>query len=68
MAVYDCRERTSASAVGRHTCTDARETGSPEYFEVLGIKPLMSLLFRDEANRWGNNFVAIITTTSRETE
>src|SRR6201987_32212 len=32
-----------------------------EYFEVLGVKPLMGRLFKDDENRWGNNFVAIIS-------
>jgi predicted permease len=32
-----------------------------EYFEVLGIKPLMGRLFREEENRWGNHFEAILS-------
>jgi putative ABC transport system permease protein len=31
-----------------------------EYFEVLGVKPLIGRLFKDEENRWGNQFEAIL--------
>jgi putative ABC transport system permease protein len=31
-----------------------------EYFEVLGVKPLMGRLFKDEENQWGNQFEAIL--------
>ena len=32
-----------------------------EYFEILGVRPLMGRVFQDEENHWGNNFVAIIS-------
>lgn len=32
-----------------------------EYFEILGVKPLMGRLFNDDENVWGNNYVAIIS-------
>ena len=62
MAVYD---------VWRKNVSFTSESGEPEqmrvglvpgeYFEVLGVTPLMGRLFKDEENRWGNNFVAIIS-------
>jgi predicted permease len=33
---------------------------SAEFFEVLGVQPLMGRLFREEENRWGNHYVAIV--------
>ena len=40
-----------------------REVGlvPAEYFEVLEVKPLMGRLFTADENRWGNNFVAILS-------
>src|SRR5579871_112897 len=32
-----------------------------EYFQVLDVKPLMGRLFTANENRWGNNFVAIVS-------
>jgi putative ABC transport system permease protein len=32
-----------------------------EYFDILGVRLLMGRVFRDDENRWGNNFVAIIS-------
>ena len=32
-----------------------------EYFEVLGVEPQLGRVFRDDENRWGNNFVAVIS-------
>jgi putative ABC transport system permease protein len=31
-----------------------------EFFEVLGVKPLMGHWFKDEENQWGNHFEAIL--------
>jgi len=33
---------------------------SGEFFEVLGVKPLMGRLFKEEENRWGNHYEAIL--------
>ena len=35
-----------------------------EYFEVLGLKPLIGRLFRDEENRWGISMKQFWATTS----
>jgi putative ABC transport system permease protein len=42
---------------------EQREIGlvPAEYFEVLDVKPLFGRLFTDDENRWGNNFVAILS-------
>jgi putative ABC transport system permease protein len=62
MAVYDVW-RKNVSFSGSSTEPEQMRVGlvPGEYFEVLGIKPLMGRLFKDEENRWGNNFVAIIS-------
>jgi putative ABC transport system permease protein len=33
---------------------------SADYFEVLGVTPLMGRLFKDEENRWGNQYEVIL--------
>lgn len=33
---------------------------SAEFFEVLDVKPLMGRLFKEEENRWGNHYEAIL--------
>jgi putative ABC transport system permease protein len=33
---------------------------SADYFEVLGVAPLMGRLFKDEENRWGSQYEVII--------
>jgi hypothetical protein len=62
MAVYDVW-RKNVSFSSSSTEPEQMRVGlvPGEYFEVLGIKPLMGRLFKDEENRWGNNFVAIIS-------
>ena len=62
MAVYDVW-RKNVSFNSSSTEPEQMRVGlvSAEYFEVLGIKPLMGRLFKEEENRWGNNFLAIIS-------
>jgi putative ABC transport system permease protein len=33
---------------------------SAEFFEVLGVRPLMGRWFKDEENRWGNHYEAVL--------
>jgi putative ABC transport system permease protein len=33
---------------------------SADYFEVLGVAPLMGRLFKEEENRWGNHYEVIL--------
>lgn len=62
MAVYDVWRKNVSFSSGSTEPEQMRVGLVPgEYFEVLGIKPLMGRLFKDEENRWGNNFVAIIS-------
>src|SRR5215469_10088543 len=62
MAVYDVWRKNVSFTSGSIEPEQMRVGLVPgEYFEILGIKPLMGRLFKDEENRWGNNFVAIIS-------
>src|SRR5215469_4294872 len=62
MAVYDVWRKNVSFNSGSIEPEQMRVGLVPgEYFEILGIKPLMGRLFKDEENRWGNNFVAIIS-------
>ena len=62
MAVYDVWRKNVSFSSGSTEPEQMRVGLVPgEYFEVLGIKPLMGRIFKDEENRWGNNFVAIIS-------
>jgi predicted permease len=62
MAVYDVWRKNVSFTSGSTEPEQMRVGLVPgEYFEVLGIKPLMGRLFEDEENRWGKNFVAIIS-------
>jgi putative ABC transport system permease protein len=62
MAVYDVWRKNVSFSSGSTEPEQMRVGLVPgEYFEILGIKPLMGRFFKDEENRWGNNFVAIIS-------
>ncbi|HEY7351774.1 MAG TPA: ABC transporter permease [Terriglobales bacterium] len=62
MAVYDVWRKNVSFENGSTEPEQMRVGLVPgEYFEVLGVKPLMGRIFRDDENRWGNNFVAIIS-------
>jgi putative ABC transport system permease protein len=62
MAVYDVWRKNVSFTSGSIEPEQMRVGLVPgEYFEILGIKPLMGRLFKDEENVWGNNFVAIIS-------
>ena len=62
MAVYDVWRKNVSFESGSTEPEQLRVGLVPgEYFEVLGVKPLMGRLFKDDENRWGNNFVAIIS-------
>jgi predicted permease len=62
MAVYDVWRKNVSFSSGSTEPEQMRVGLVPgEYFEVLGIRPLMGRLFKDEENRWGSNFVAIIS-------
>jgi putative ABC transport system permease protein len=60
-AVYDVW-RKNASATSGSTEPEQLQVGlvPGEYFQVLGIKPLMGRVFKPEENHWGNQFEAII--------
>jgi putative ABC transport system permease protein len=61
-AVYDIWPKNVSTSSGSIEPEQMRVgLVSAEYFEVLGIKPLMGRLFRDEENRWGNQFEAILS-------
>ncbi len=60
-AVYDIWPKNVSTSSGSIDPEQMRVGLVPaEYFEVLGIKPLMGRLFRDEENQWGNQFEAIL--------
>jgi putative ABC transport system permease protein len=60
-AVYDIWPKNVSTGSGSIEPEQMRVGLVPaEYFEVLGIKPLMGRLFRDEENQWGNQFEAIL--------
>jgi putative ABC transport system permease protein len=62
MAVYDVWRKNVSFSSGSTEPEQMRVGLVPgEYFEALGVKPLMGRVFKDEENRWGNNFVAIIS-------
>ncbi len=62
MAVYDVWRKNVSLDSGSIEPEQMRVGLVPgEYFEVLGVKPLMGRFFKDEENRWGNNLVAIIS-------
>lgn len=60
-AVYDIWPKNVSTSSGSIEPEQMRVgLVAAEYFEVLGIKPLMGRLFRDEENQWGNQFEAIL--------
>ena len=60
-AVYDVWPKNVSTSSGSIEPEQMRIGLAPaEYFEVLGIRPLMGRLFRDEENRWGNQFEAVL--------
>jgi putative ABC transport system permease protein len=60
-AVYDVWPKNVSTSSGSIEPEQMRVGLAPaEYFEVLGIRPLIGRLFRDEENRWGNQFEAIL--------
>lgn len=62
MAVYDVWRKNVSFQNGSTEPEQMRVGLVPgEYFEVLGVKPLIGRIFTDDENRWGNNFVAIIS-------
>ena len=62
MVVYDVWRKNVSFTSGSSEPEQMRVGLVPgEYFEVLGVKPLMGRLFKDEESRWGNNFVAIVS-------
>lgn len=61
MAVYDVWRKNVSFRSGSTQPEQMRVGLVPgEYFEILGVKPLMGRVFKDEENQWGNNFVTII--------
>jgi hypothetical protein len=60
-AVYDVWRKNVSSSSGS-TEPEQLQVGlvPGEYFQVLGIKPLMGRVFKPEENQWGNQFEAII--------
>ncbi len=61
LAVYDIWPKNVSTSSGSMEPEQMRVgLVTAEYFEVLGIKPLMGRLFRDEENQWGNHFEAIL--------
>ena len=62
MVVYDVWRKNVSTESGSIEPQQMRVGLVPgEYFETLGVKPLMGRVFRDDENRWGNNFVAVIS-------
>lgn len=62
MAVYDVWRKNVSFTSGSAEPEQMRVGLVPgEYFEILGIKPHLGRIFQAEENRWGNNFVAIIS-------
>jgi putative ABC transport system permease protein len=62
MAVYDVWRKNVSTENGSIEPEQMRVGLVPgEYFEILGVRPLMGRVFNHEENRWGNNFVAIIS-------
>jgi len=63
MAVYDSGWRKNVSMPGTSVEAEQMPIGlvSADYFEVLGIKPLMGRLFAEQENQWGSNFEVIIS-------
>jgi len=60
-AVYDIWPKNVSASGGSIEPEQMRVGLVPaEYFEVLGIKPLIGRLFREEENQWGNEFEAIL--------
>ena len=62
MAVYDVWRKNVSAENGAIEPEQMRVGLVPgEYFEALDVKPLMGRVFREDENRWGNNFVAVIS-------
>ena len=60
-AVYDIWPKNVSTGSGSIEPEQMRVGLVPaEYFEVLGVKPLLGRLFRDGENQWGNQFEAIL--------
>lgn len=62
MAVYDVWRKNVSTSSGSIEPEQMRVGLVPgEYFEVLGIKPLMGRWIKAEENQWGNQFEAVIS-------
>jgi len=63
LATYDSGWRKNVSALPGSAEPEQMPVGlmSADYFEVLGIKPIMGRLFRDEENQWGNQFEVLLS-------
>lgn len=62
MAVYDVWRKNVSLDNGSAEPEQMRVGLVPgEYFDILGVRPLMGRVFKDDENRWGNNFVAVIS-------
>jgi len=62
MTVYDVWRKNVSTENGSIEPEQMRVGLVPgEYLEILGVRLLMGRLFKDDENRWGNNFVAIIS-------
>jgi putative ABC transport system permease protein len=63
LAIYDSGWRKNVSALPGSAEPEQMPVGlmSADYFEVLGIKPIMGRLFRDEENQWGNQFEVLLS-------
>jgi predicted permease len=62
MAVYDAWRKNVSAGSGSTEPEQMRVGLVPaEYFEVLGLKPLMGRFFKPEENQWGNHFEAVIS-------
>jgi putative ABC transport system permease protein len=61
LAVYDVWRKNVSNATGSIEPEQMRVgLVSAEYFEVLGLQPLLGRLFRPEENQWGNQFEVIL--------
>ncbi|HEV2697675.1 MAG TPA: ABC transporter permease, partial [Terriglobales bacterium] len=62
MAVYDVWRKNVSISSGSIEPEQMRVGLVPgEYFQALGVTPLMGRVFKDEESQWGNNFIAIIS-------
>lgn len=62
MAVYDVWRKNVSTSSGSIEPEQMRVGLVPgQYFEVLGMQPIMGRLFKDEESRWGDQFEAMIS-------